>query len=177
VGQGRALLAEMDRLGMLLDLTHCSDQAFWEALDHYRGPVVASHNNARALVPNQRQLSDEQMRAIVERDGVIGVCADIWMLKRGWVQGRDTNENVTLADMAEHIDYICQLTGDSRHAAIGSDLDGGFGWEESPRDLETIADLQKLVGILAERGYAQPDIANIMHGNLLRLLREAWAAT
>jgi membrane dipeptidase len=175
VGQGPALLAEMDRLGMLLDLTHCSDQAFWEALDHYHGPVVASHNNARALVPNQRQLSDEQVRAIVERDGVIGVCADIWMLKPGWVQGRDTNENVTLADMAEHIDYICQLTGDSRHAAIGSDLDGGFGWEESPRDLETIADLQKLVGILAERGYAQPDIANIMHGNLLRLLREAWA--
>jgi membrane dipeptidase len=176
VGQGPDLLAEMDRLGMLLDLTHCSDQAFWEALEHYHGPVLASHNNARALVPHQRQFSDEQIRAILERDGVIGIVADIWMLEPGWIQGVSTNENVTLAHMADHIDYICQMAGNSRHAAIGSDLDGGFGWEESPHDLKTIADLQKLVGILAERGYAQADIANIMHGNLVRLLRAVWAA-
>lgn len=173
---GPPLLVEMERLGMILDLTHCSDQSFWQALDVYGGPVLASHNNARALVPHQRQFSDDQLRAIIDRDGVIGVSADVWMLEPGWVHGVGNNERVTLATMVDHIDYICQLAGNSRHAAIGSDLDGGFGWDQSPHDLETIADLQKMAGILADRGHKPADIANIMHGNWLRLLRQTWDA-
>lgn len=172
---GFELLAEMERLGVVLDLTHLSDQAFWEAMERYRGPVLASHSNCRALVPGRRQLSDEQLRAILERDGVIGSALDAWMLQPGWVKGVTTNEKVTLATVVEHIDHVCQLAGNSRHAAIGTDLDGGFGREQSPRDLDTIADLQTLPGLLAARGYSAADVAAILHGNWLRLLRDAWS--
>ena len=172
--QGPALLAEMERLGVLLDITHCSDPSFWQALERYGGPVLASHQNCRALVPHQRQFSDEQLRALFQRDAVIGAACDAWMLEPGWVRGQSTNERVTLANVADHIDHICQQAGSSRHAAIGSDLDGGFGREQSPCDLDTIADLQELAGLLAGRGYAADDVAAIMHGNWLRLLRQAW---
>jgi membrane dipeptidase len=164
----------MERLGILLDLTHLSDQAFWESLEHYNGLVLASHNNCRALVPHQRQFSDAQLQAIFERDGVIGVAFDAWMLQPGWVVGQTTNEKVTISNVVDHIDHICQLAGNSRHVAIGTDLDGGYGKEQSPRDLETIADLQKLNGLLAARGYSADDIAAILHGNWLRFLRQAW---
>ena len=172
---GPPLLAEMERLGVTLDLTHCSDQAFWEALEHYEGLVLASHNNCRALVPHQRQFSDEQLRAIFERDGVIGAAFDAWMLQPGWVSGQSTNEAVTLNTVVDHMDHVCQLAGNSRHAGIGTDLDGGYGREQSPCDLDTIADLQKLAGLLADRGYNDGDVASIMHGNWLRLLRQAWS--
>jgi membrane dipeptidase len=172
---GQSLLAEMERLGILLDLTHLSDQAFWQALDLNHGPVLASHNNCRALVPHQRQFSDEQLKAIFERDGVIGAAFDAWMLQPGWVIGQTTNEHVTLANVADHIDHICQLAGNSRHAAIGSDLDGGFGREQSPHDLDTIADLHQLAGRLAQRGYDDDDLNAILRGNWLRLLRNHWS--
>ncbi len=171
---GRPLLAEMERLGVILDLTHCSDQSFWQALERYNGLVLASHNNCRALVPHQRQFSDEQLRAIFERDGVIGAAFDAWMLHPGWVTGETPHEAVTLNTVVDHIDYICQLAGNSRHAAIGTDLDGGYGREQSPSDLDTIADLQNLTGLLEARGYSAEDIAAIMHGNWLRFLNDAW---
>jgi membrane dipeptidase len=172
---GPPLLAEMEQLGVLLDLVHLTDQAFWQVLEHYNGPLMASHTNVRSLVPHQRQMSDEQIKAIVERNGVIGATgASCWMLKPGWIFGRDTNEDVSLDAIADHLDYVCQLAGDSEHAAVASDLDGGYGRDESPRDLETIADLQKLGSLLAARGYREADVANIMHGNWLRLLRQSW---
>lgn len=173
--QGVALLSEMARLGMVLDLTHLSDQSFRQALEQYDGTVLASHNNCRALVPHQRQFSDEQLKAIIERDGVIGLACDAWMLQPAWIRGVSTNENVALSCVVDHIDHVCQLAGNSRHAAIGTDLDGGFGREQSPRDLDTIADLQKLAGLLKDRGYTDADISAILHGNWLRLLRGAWA--
>ena len=172
---GPPLLAEMERLGVILDLTHCSDQSFWQALEHYNGLVLASHNNCRALVPHQRQFSDEQLRAIFERDGVIGAAFDAWMLHPGWVTGETPHDKVTLSTVVDHIDYICQLSGSSRHAAIGTDLDGGYGREQSPSDLDTIADLQNLTGLLEARGYSADDIAAIMHGNWLRFLHDAWS--
>ena len=172
--EGPALLREMERLGMILDLTHCSDQAFWQALEIFDGQVLASHNNCRALVPHQRQFDDAQLREIIERDGVVGAACDAWMLQPGWQSGTSRNTEVSLATVVDHIDYVCQLAGNSRHAAIGSDLDGGFGREQSPHDLDTIADLQHIAGLLAARGYAEDDIANIMHGNWVRLLRGTW---
>jgi membrane dipeptidase len=172
---GLALLAEMAGLGLLLDLTHLSDQAFWQALARFSGPVLASHNNCRALVPHQRQFSDQQLTAICQRDGVIGAAFDAWMLQPGWVTGQSSNESVTLNHVVDHIDYICQLAGNSRHAAIGSDLDGGFGREQSPHDLDTIADLPRLADLLRGRGYTNDDIAAILHGNWLRLLRQSWS--
>lgn len=172
-GLGAPLLREMMRLGILLDMTHLSDQAFWEAANLYEGPVLASHNNCRALVPHQRQFSDEQLAFIIERDGVIGAAFDVWMLQPGFVRG-DNNQAVVIDTVIDHIDHICQLAGNSKHAAIGSDLDGGFGREQSPCDLDTIADFQLLPGKLAARGYTADDIADILHGNWLRLLFGAW---
>ncbi len=170
---GEPLLREMMRLGMLLDLTHFSDEAFWEAVKIFDGPVLASHNNCRALVPHQRQFSDEQLKLIIERDGVIGAAFDIWMLQPGFLRG-GSNKSVLIETVIDHIDHVCQLAGNSRHAAIGTDLDGGFGREQSPCDLDTIADLQQLPGKLSARGYTEDDITNIMQGNWLRLLHSAW---
>jgi membrane dipeptidase len=172
---GKELLREMEALGILLDLTHLSDKAFWEAIDLFGGVVLASHNNCRSLVPHQRQLDNAQIRAIVECGGVIGVTCDNWMLRFGWVRGAKDNGSVRLTDVTDHIDHICQLAGDSQHAALGSDLDGGFGREQSPADLDTIADLQKISELLSGRGYSDQDVTAIMHGNWIRLLRQAWS--
>jgi membrane dipeptidase len=175
---GRALLPELHRLGFGLDLTHCSDAAFWQVLERYEGAVHASHQNCRALVPHQRQFSDEQIRAIAARDGVIGVALDAWMLASGWMIGDrpdPRNPPVGLADVVDQIDHICQVTGTARHVAIGSDLDGGFGREQVPADLDTIADLPRIAGLLAERGYPPDAVAAIMHGNWLRWLRALWS--
>ncbi len=172
--EGLALLREMAQHGISLDLTHLSDQAFWQALDHFDGHVLASHNNCRALVPQQRQFDDRQIRAILDRDGVIGVAFDNWMIRPAWVRGTKDNERVVIEHIVDHIDHICQLAGNAKHAAIGSDLDGGFGREQSPSDLETIADQQKLIEILIRRGYRMEDVSLIMHGIWFRLLRYAW---
>jgi membrane dipeptidase len=171
---GIRLLDEMARHGVILDLTHLADEGFWPALEIYQGPVIASHQNCRALVPHQRQFSDEQLRAVIGRGGVIGVALDIWMVSPGWLVGGANNPPVALADVVDHIDHICQLAGSSAHVGIGSDLDGGFGREQSPRDLDTIADVQKFAELLAGRGYTDAQIAGVMHGNWLGLLRRAW---
>jgi membrane dipeptidase len=172
--EGKQLLREMAELGILLDLTHFSDEAFWEAMDLFEGSVLASHNNCRALVPHQRQFDNKQIHAIISREGVIGVALDNWMLRPGWTRGAKDNERVTLAHVADHIDHICQLAGNSAHAALGSDLDGGFGREQSPSDLDTIADLQQIPELLSRRGYRDDDIASILHANWLQLLHRAW---
>ncbi len=172
---GVRLLKEMERLGVMLDMTHFSDQAFWEALKHYEGPVLASHNNCRALVPHQRQFTDAQLRAIIERGGVIGAAFDIWMLIPEWNADKSSNRLASIATVVEHIDHVCQLAGNAHHAAIGSDLDGGFGREASPYDLDTIADLQRVGELLAQLGYAKADIAAVLYRNWVRVLRQAWA--
>jgi len=171
---GIALLHEMAPLGMILDLTHLSEPAFWEALERYEGPVLASHNNCRALVPGDRQFSDEQIGAIVARGGVIGVALDAWMLYPGWVKGETANTVVGLEAVADQIDHICQVAGDAAHVGIGSDLDGGYGTEQCPHDLDTIADLQRVPGLLRQRGYAEEGIEAVMHGNWLRFFERTW---
>ncbi|WP_020603592.1 dipeptidase [Spirosoma spitsbergense] len=174
---GQALLQEMERLNIILDATHLCDDSFWEALDYFGGPVWASHNNCRALVNHNRQFSDEQLKELIARDAVIGGPLDAWMMVPGWVRGQSTPEgtNCTLSVMIDHLDHICQLAGNARHIGIGSDLDGAFGKEQSPTDLETIADLQKIPDLLRQRGYTEADVANVMHGNWLRFLRRVWA--
>jgi membrane dipeptidase len=177
IGQaGRELLAEMRRLGIILDATHLCDDSFWEAMEHYDGPVWASHNNCRALVNDTRQFTDDQLKELIRRGGVIGAALDAWMMVPGWVRGKTTpaEAGVTLEHMLDHMDHVCQLAGNANHAAIGTDLDGGFGREQSPGDLETIADLARLPDMLAKRGYSAADIRGIMHGNWLRFLENAW---
>jgi membrane dipeptidase len=173
---GPALLREMERVGMILDVTHLSDQCFDEALGMYGGPVLASHHNCRALVPDQRQLTDDQIKRLVARGAVIGTALDAWMMVPGWVRGKTRPEDlgVKLEHMVDHIDHICQLAGNDRHAAVGTDLDGGFGREQSPLDLDTIVDLQRLPDLLRNRGYTNAAIEGILHGNWLGFFRRAW---
>ncbi len=171
---GPALLKEMQRVGMILDVTHLSDASFDEALDIFGGPVLASHHNCRALVPGQRQLSDDQIKRLIGRGAVIGTALDNWMLYPGWVRGESSAELVPLANAIDHIDRVCQLAGNAWHAALGTDLDGGFGKEQSPRDLDTIADLQKIAELLRGRGYDEAAVHGVMFGNWLRFFREAW---
>jgi membrane dipeptidase len=173
---GLELLNEMARLNIILDVTHLCDDAFWQAMDHFHGHVWASHNNCRSLVNHNRQFSDEQIKILIERDAVIGVALDAWMLVPNWVRGESTPQqmNCDLEKIVDHIDHICQLAGNVNHVAIGSDLDGAFGKEQCPYDLETIADLQKIQPLLKNRGYSAEDISKIMHGNWLKFLRRVW---
>jgi membrane dipeptidase len=170
--KGRELVREMDRLGFILDAAHLTDESFNDALDRFHGPVMSSHSNCRALVPGDRQISDEMLRRLIERGAVIGAVADAWMLRPGWVRGETLPGDLSIAAMADHIDHVCQVAGNADHAAIGSDLDGGYGTEQTPGDLDTIADLRDLVGILGSRGYSDADIAKVMHGNWIRFFRE-----
>lgn len=173
---GRELVKEMDRLGMILDVTHLSDEAFWEALEIFQGPVWASHSNCRALVPDQRQFADDQIKALIERDAVLGGALDAWMMVPGWIRGKTTPQDtgVKLKHMIDHQDHICQLAGNARHIGIGTDLDGGYGLEQSPADIDTIADLARLPAMYAERKYTPQDIEGIMWGNWVRVLKRAW---
>jgi membrane dipeptidase len=174
--RGRELLREMERLGMILDVTHLCDDSLREALDHFHGPLWASHSNCRALVPHDRQFTDDQLRELVQRDAVIGAAFDAWMLVPGWVRGKTTPESagVTIETLIDHIDHISELAGNARHCMIGSDLDGAFGREQSPTDIATIADLARIPERLAARGYSEQEIRGIAHGNFLRFLRGAW---
>jgi membrane dipeptidase len=170
---GRDLLAAMDEVGAILDVTHQSDTSFWESLERFRGPVFASHQNCRALVPGGRQMSDEQLKALIERDAVIGAALDNWMLYPGYVRRETPRELIPLSAFVDHIDHLCQLAGSARYAAIGSDLDGGYGTEQTPLELDTIADLQRVPQMLRQRGYAEEDVRAIMGGNAVRFFAAA----
>ena len=169
--EAKPLLENIEQRGMVLDLTHLSDKAFFEAVDLFGGRVLASHQNARKFVDDVRQFSDEQIKIVIERDGVLGAALDTWMLQPNWVRGESRPE-VTLQRVVDNIDHVCQLAGNVRHAGIGSDLDGGFGSEQTPTDLDTIADMRQISAILERRGYSADDIAAIMHGNWLRFFGE-----
>jgi membrane dipeptidase len=174
---GRDLLREMERLNIILDATHLCDESFWEALDHFHGQVWASHNNCRDLVNHNRQFSNEMIRELVSRGAVIGAVMDAWMIVPDWVRGESTpaGTNCSLERLIDHMDHICQIAGNALHIGIGSDLDGAFGKEQSPVEIETIADVQQIPAMLEKRGYSHQDIENVMHGNWLRFLRRAWA--
>ncbi|MDR6196391.1 dipeptidase [Siphonobacter sp. SORGH_AS_0500] len=173
---GQDLLKEMERLNIILDATHLCDDSFWEAMDHFNGPVWASHNLCRTLVNHNRQFSDDQIRELISRGAVIGGALDAWMMVPNWVRGVSTPEgmNCNLDVLIDHLDHICQIAGNADHIGIGTDLDGAFGREQCPYDLETIADLQNIPGLLAKRGYSEEDIKKVMHGNFLRFLKNAW---
>ncbi|MDR0748158.1 MAG: dipeptidase [Tannerellaceae bacterium] len=174
-GQGQALLRKMDELRMILDVTHLNDDAFWHALEIYKGPVWASHNNCRVFVNHNRQFSNDMIKALIERNAVTGVALDAWMMTPGWVRGVSTPQsmNCNLEIMVNNIDHICQLAGNSRYAAIGSDLDGAFGAEQCPCDLTTIADIQKVDALLRKRGYTDEDVERIFSGNVINFMYSA----
>ena len=169
---GRRLLEVMADLGLILDLTHMSEEATLQALDSYEGVIIASHSNARALVASERQLSDVQIRRIVERDGVIGVVLHNSFLKANHRHG-DPKEAVTLEQVVAHIDHICQLVGDAAHVGVGSDFDGGFGREDIPAEFDSVVDLGLIASALQGYGYSEQDASNVMGENWINLLRRA----
>lgn len=174
---GKDLLREMDRLGIILDATHLCDEAFWDALDVFQGPVWASHQNCRVLAPWNRQFADDQIKAVISRGGVLGMAFDAIMMVPGWthLRSKPSDFQLKIERICEHIDHVCQLAGNARHVGIGTDLDGGYGTEQMPLDMDSIADLQKIPPLLQKRGYSQTDIEGIMHGNFIAFLRRAWS--
>ena len=176
-GKGIELLKEMERLNIILDATHLCDDAFWQALDHYNGPVWASHNNCRSLVNHNRQYDDEQIKELIARGAVIGGALDAWMLVSDWKRDISTplNMQCNLETVFKHMDHICQLAGNALHVGVGSDLDGAFGTEQCPYDLDTIADLQKLVSVFRDHGYSENDLKNIFHQNWINFLMKNWS--
>jgi len=171
--KGKELLKEIEKLNLILDVTHLCDQSFWETLDNYNGNLWASHSNTRTIVPDERQFSDDQIKELIKREAVIGMAFDAWMMIPNWERGisNPVQKKLLIKNIVDHIDHICQLTGSSNHIGLGSDLDGGFGKEQCPSDLDTIADLQKLDGILKKRGYSDDDINKIFNENFIDFLK------
>jgi membrane dipeptidase len=172
--RGRDLLKEMERLGLILDATHLCDESFSDALSRFNGPVWASHHNCRALANWNRQLADCQIKQLVERGAVIGMAFDAIMMVHGWHHTKSTPAefNLRIEKICEHIDHICQIAGNALHVGIGTDLDGGFGTEQTPMDLNSIADLTTLQPLLQKRGYSAADIEGILSGNFLGFLQK-----
>jgi len=174
--QGKALLKEMGALNMILDATHLCDDAFWEAIEIYQGTIWASHHNCRSLVNHNRQLSDEMIKVLIQKNAVIGAALDAWMMVPDWERGVSIplSKNCNLEKMIDHMDHICQIAGNTNHIGIGSDLDGAFGKEQCPYDINSVADLQIVPNLLMKRGYTADDCEKIMHGNWLCLLKNTW---
>jgi membrane dipeptidase len=176
--EGRALLAAMSNYNLTLDLSHMDETAALESLDEYPGPIIASHANMAALLTGtetNRHFTDRALAGLIERDGVIGVVGYNAFIKAGWKKG-DNRQEVSLSDLVPHIDHICQMAGDARHAGLGTDFDGGFGLESTPHDVDTIADMQNLQILLAGRGYSPADIEAILAGNWLSHLKRSLPA-
>jgi membrane dipeptidase len=170
---GRAMLPEMSRVGIALDVTHLADEAMAQAFEMYEGPIWASHHNCRSLVDWDRQLTDGQIQQLIEKDGVIGLAFDAVMLHPQWERGVSKPESLPIEWAADHVDHICQMAGSARHCGIGTDLDGGYGWEQTPNELKSIRDVHRLEEIFAKRGYADEDIDAIFWGNWFRKLSES----
>ena len=177
--EGLDLLKKMEELNMIMDATHLCDDAFWQAMDHFHGHVWASHNMCRSIVDHNRQFSDDMIKILIERNAVIGAAFDAWMIVPGWERGKSTPKGTgcNMDKVIDHIDHICQLAGNCLHVGIGSDLDGAYGTEQCPYDLQTIADLQTIPSMLRKRGYTETDIENIMSKNWIRFLKNAWAGS
>jgi len=164
--EGRELLEVMASLNLPLDISHMRESSALAAMDFYPGYICASHANAQAVTGNNhhRHLTDLTIRRLQERGGVIGAVPFNKFLVPDW-DSSDAREKVPLERVAAQMDYYCQMSGDSLHAAIGSDFDGGFGYPNIPLEMNTIADLQKLNPILTKMGYTAEDIENIFHNN------------
>ena len=171
---GEDLLLAMAELGFMLDVSHMPDEVTLAAVERYEGQVIASHSNPRAMRSHarylERYLTDRALRALVDKDAVIGTVLGNRFLKDDWAKG-DPRDQVTADDVAAHIDYVCQLAGDARHAGLGTDLDGGYGLDQAPIDFETVADLGKIGDALAGRGYTPADVEAILGGNWIRVLQ------
>lgn len=169
---GQELLEVMESFNAILDVSHMSEQAFFEALDRYGGPIIASHSNTRRFRDTDRHLTDDMIRRLMERNGVIGVVPFNAFLRNDYAAG-DPKQRTPLSKLIDVIDHLCQVSGSAQHVGIGSDFDGGFGSKSIPAEMDTVADLQLIGPALAARGYTPDDIVAVLSGNFLRILRAA----
>ncbi len=167
---GRGLMRELGSVGMALDTSHFSEESFWEAMRLFDGPAIASHSNCRRFVPTDRHLSDEMIRALVDRDGVVGVVLYNRFLDASWAPG--DKAGVRLDAVVRHIEHICEIAGDMRHVGIGSDLDGGFGRESIPAEMDSCTDLPLIGAALKHAGWRDDEVAGVLGGNWLRWLEQ-----
>ena len=173
---GRVLLDRMSARRMVLDTSHMAEEAFFEAVERYDGPVIASHSNPRHFVDGDRHLTDDMIRALVARDGVIGIVPFNAFLIPNWRRSQGSPKSAaSIATIVRAIDHVCQLAGSARHVAFGSDLDGGFGAEATPDGIDSVADLQQIAAALSAHGYKEDDVAAIAHGSWLGILRRSLA--
>ncbi len=172
---GYELLEVMASFNAILDLSHLAEQACMQALDRYEGIIIASHSNPRSFRNTDRHLTDEAIKRLAEREGVMGIVLYNRFLSDNWTTG-DPKSNVPLDVVLSAIDYVCQMTGSSAHVGIGSDFDGGFGLESTPDGLDTVTDLLRIGDGLRAKGYPEADIEAILSGNWLRKLRQALPA-
>ena len=169
---GRGLLSAMEREHVILDISHMAEESFFDAMRLFHGPIIATHSNCRALIPTDRHLSDEMIRAIVERDGMIGGVLFNKFLTTDWEKNGRIKGSVTLADFVRQLRHMCDVAGDAEHVGIGSDFDGGFGSESIPAEMDTIADMPKIGVALTDSGFSDREVDGIMGENWLRFLRK-----
>lgn len=161
--QGIELIKRMNELGITLDLSHLNEKCFWESIELTNLIPIATHSNARSLTDHPRNLRDEQLKAISDKGGVIGIVLYDYFLKIG-------DKKPTLEEVFAHADYMLNLCGED-HVGIGSDMDGAR-IEDFPEGLETIADLPKIAQFFLDKGYTDKTVAKIMSGNFLRVLQK-----
>jgi membrane dipeptidase len=161
---GRKLVGELDRFGIIHDASHLADESFWNLLDATSDSVIASHSNCRAIVPGDRHLTDDMIRAIAQRGGVIGInFYDKFLLPPDEYGKR----RATLGDIVRHARHICELTGSAQHVGIGTDMDGGLGRDQIPVEIQTSADLPRVADALSSAGFNDRDVNGIMGQNWL----------
>ncbi|HEY2589179.1 MAG TPA: membrane dipeptidase [Tepidisphaeraceae bacterium] len=168
--EGAELVRELDRFGIIHDASHLAEESFWQLLDLTGGRTIASHSNCRSIIPTDRQLTDAMIRAIAQRDGVIGInFYDRFLIP----PAEYAHRRATLQDVVAHMKHMCDLIGDAAHVAIGTDMDGGLGREQIPKEIETSADLPRVADALAAAGFSDPDVLGIIGGNWLRFFTSA----
>jgi len=162
---GKELVRECNRLGVLLDLSHLNERGFWDAVSITDAPLVATHSNAHTLCPTSRNLTDRQLDAIRDSDGMVGVNFAVAFLREDGAEEEDT----PIEDVVRHVDYLVERVGVER-VGFGSDFDGA----KVPRGIGDASGLPKVLGALRERGYDDAALKKLAHENWVRVLRETW---
>lgn len=162
---GKALVRECNRLGVLLDLSHLNEKGFWDIAALTDAPLVATHSNAWALCPSPRNLTDKQLAAIKESDGMVGVNFNVGFL----TEDGNNDPAMPLETMVRHFDYLVEHLGIDR-VGFGSDFDGAT----MPQDLSDVSKLPNLVRALRDRGYDDASLRKLAHENWVRVLRKTW---
>ncbi|MHA1555951.1 MAG: dipeptidase [Candidatus Heimdallarchaeota archaeon] len=164
-GEGRELILEANKLGIIVDVSHLSDKSFWDVLDISKKPIIASHSSCRAISPVSRNLTDDMIKALADNGGVMGINFGNMFLREDCKRNDDT----PYTKIIDHIDHVNNLVGPN-YVAFGSDFDG----TGVPAEVKDVTGFNKLVAEMEERGYSNEDINKICHGNFVRIFKKVW---